>query len=225
MFDFANLAYWILLGIGVFLFLLVIVSGGGDEELDLDLDGDADLDLDSDGDFGSLQFLGWLGFGKTPLILLLAIDFSIWGLAGWILNVIVGSITGSIPVNFWGKGGIILIISFSFSLFLGSLIARPLGKIFASFGEDASSDRLLGCVGVVTSKQIPYSGERKVGQADVRDAARNLVSVPVFLPTWAKVIPGYGEQILIIERTNKGYLVIAKNSSDEDDWINNSYSS
>ena len=222
MFDLANLSYWILLGIGVLLFLLVIVSGGGDE--DLDLDGDADLDLDGDSDFSSLQFLGWLGFGKTPLILLLAIDFSIWGLTGWIINVFVGSITGSIPADFWGLGGIILIISLSFSLFLGSLIARPLGKIFASFGEDASGDRLLGCVGVVTSKQVPYSTERKVGQADTRDAARNLVTIPVFLPSWAKVIPGYGEQILIIERTNKGYLVIAKNSSDEEDWINNFYS-
>ena len=222
MFNLANLSYWVLLGIGVLLFLLVIVSGGGDD--DLDLDSDADLDVDGDGDFGSLQFLGWLGFGKTPLVLLLAIDFSIWGLAGWILNVFVGSITGSIPVSFFGLGGIIFIVSLSFSLFLGSLIARPLGKIFASFGEDASSDRLIGCVGIVTSKRIPYSNQRKVGQADVRDAARNLVSVPVFLPAWAKVIPGYGEQILIIEQTNKGYLVIAKNSSDEEDWTNNSYS-
>ena len=220
LFNSANLSYWILLGIGILLFLLVIVSGGGDDDFDIDADADADVDIDSDGDFGTGQILGWLGLGKAPLVLLLAIDLSAWGITGWFLNVIIGSVIGYIPLQFFGLGGLILIISFSFSLFLGSFIARPLGKIFASFGEDTSSDRLLGCVGTVVSKKLPYLKEGKIGQVDVRDSAGNLVSLSVSLPSWAEKIPLRGEKVLIIEKGDSSYLAIAKDSSDEDKWMN-----
>ncbi|MDJ0634788.1 MAG: DUF1449 family protein [Xenococcaceae cyanobacterium MO_188.B29] len=220
LFNSANLSYWILLGIGILLFLLVIVSGGGDDDFDIDADADADVDIETDGDFGTGQILGWLGLGKAPLVLLLAIDLSAWGITGWFLNVIIGSIIGYIPLQFFGLGGIILIASFSFSVFFGSLIARPLGKIFASFGEDTSSDRLIGCVGTVVSKKIPYLTEGKIGQVDVRDSAGNLVSLSVSLPSWAKKIPQRGEKVLIIEKGDNAYLAIAKDSSDEDKWMN-----
>ena len=134
-----------------------------------------------------------MGFGKAPLILLLAIDFSFWGSSGWILNVVVGELTGSIPTNFIGLGGLILLISLSFSLVIGSLIARPLGKIFASFSEDVSSDRLIGCLGIVTSKQVPYQNNSSIAQADIIDFANNLVTVAVCLPSWAQEIPLNGQ--------------------------------
>ena len=221
LFSLANLTYWIFLGVGISLFLLVIFSGGGDDDLELEAEVGADVDVDGDGDFGSLQFLGWLGFGKTPLILLLAIDLSLWGLSGWMANVAIASILNEIPTRFWGWGGLILVGSLVFSLFVGSLIARPLGYVFASFGEDAKSDRLVGCDGVVTSKKVPFERDRQIGQADVRDAARNLVTVSICLPNWAKVKPSYGQEILIIEQTSDCYLVVAKDSEDEAEWLSN----
>ncbi|MBC6418732.1 MAG: DUF1449 family protein [Prochloron sp. SP5CPC1] len=216
----ANIAYWIFLAIGVLLFLLVILSGGGDENLELE--GDVDADIDTDGNFLPLEILGWLGIGKAPLILLLAIDFSTWGVVGWLLNVVMGNLTGTIPQRFMGLGGVVFLSSLGLSLFLGSTISRPLGKIFADFGEDTSSDRLLGCVGVVTSKEVPYLIEGKIGQADVLDNSRNLVTITICLPQWAKVVPQRGEQVLIIDRTQNGYLVIAKDSTDEELWLDNS---
>ena len=229
----ANISYWCFLGIGIFLFLLVIVSGGGDDdvevetdvdssilEFDTDVEIDADADVDAEGEFSPLQILGWLGIGRAPLILLLAIDFSSWGVTGWMLNVGWGNLTGKIPERFWGWGGVIFIISLSISLFIGSLIAHPLGKIFAPFGEDTSSSRLIGCVGNVTSKKLPYLREGKIGQADVLDAARNIVTVSVSLPDWATVIPVRGQEILIIDQTEHSYLAIAKDSSDRDRWLN-----
>lgn len=223
----ANLSYWIFLAIGVVLFLTVILAGGGDDDLDVEAEGDilefdTDTDVEAEGDFSSLQILGWLGIGKAPLILLLAVDFSAWGVIGWMLNVLIGSLTGSIPQRFFGLGGIVLTLSLCLSLCLGSLIARPLGTIFASFGEDTSSDRLIGCVGIVTSKQLPYIHEGRIGQADVYDAARNLMTVHVSLPQWAKIIPGRGQQITLIDRQEHCYLAIAKASSDEDRWLANS---
>jgi hypothetical protein len=226
LFHSANLSYWILLGIGVVLFLLVIFSGGGDHDFevdaDVDLDVDADLDAGADGSFDSLQILGWLGFGQAPLMLLLAIDLSVWGVTGWILNVFIGNLTGTIPVNLFGLGGGILIASFWISLFLGSLISRPLGKIFASFGEDVSSDRFIGCLGTVTSKKVPHLGEGKIAQADVFDASGNLVTIEIALPDWATAIPYRGQKIIIIDRHTDTYIAIAKDSSDEDKWLANS---
>ncbi len=228
LFNPANLSYWIFLAIGIVLFLLVIISGGTDEDLQLDTDVEADIDTDLEADleaeaeFSTLQILGWLGIGKAPLILLLAMDFSLWGLIGWMLNVAVGNLIGTIPVGFWGLGGAILIGSLVVSLYGGSLIARPVGKIFASFGEDISGDRLIGCVGTVTSKIVPYTNSGKIGQADVLDAARNLVTISVTLPQWARVIPRRGQEVLIVDRQKNSYLAIVNDSPDRDRWLENS---
>lgn len=213
LFHTANLSYWIFLALGVLLFLFVIVSGGGDQDVD------ADIDADADGDFNPLQIVGWLGIGQAPLLLLLGIDFSIWGLTGWMLNVAIGSILGKIPVGFWGLGGIILISSLLMALLVGSWLSRPLGKIFASFGEDISSDRLIGCLGTVTSKKVPYLSEGKIAQADVFDASGNFVTININLPDWATVTPHRGQKIIIIDRHNDMYIAIAKDSSDQDKWL------
>ena len=221
--DSANLPYWIFLGIGMSLFLLVIVSGGGDDDFDLDADVDADVDLNAevegDGNFDSFAIMGWLGFGKAPLILLLAIDFSFWGLIGWIINIVVGGIIGSIPTELLGLGGLIMFLSLCLSLSLGSLISRPIGKMFASFGEDTKSDRLIGCMGNVASKQVPHEGKASIAQADIIDPANNLVTVAVCLPQWAKEIPLNGQKVLVIEQTENYYLVIKNEGADRDYWM------
>lgn len=217
LFNSANLPYWIFLGIGILLFLLVILSGGGD-----DAEIEADLAVDSAGDFSSSEILGWLGIGQAPLSILLATDFSLWGLFGWMLNIWVGSLLGGIPTQLFGLGGVLLVVSLLLSLFSGSLIARPLGKIFASFGEDASSDRLIGCIGTVSSAFIPAENKSKVGQVDVTDSARNLVTISAVLPDWANIIPYRGQKVLVIERQSQIYLVVAKDSSDQERWMANS---
>lgn len=205
LFDFSNLPYWILLGMGVTLFVFVIVSGSGDGEGDVD--GDADVDADGDGDFNLAQALGWLGMGKAPLILLLAIDLSLWGLLGWMVNV-------------WVGGGVLVLVGALIgSLVLGGQIAKPVGKIFEAFGEDTHGDRLIGCIGSVSTARIPTVSEGKVGQVDVLDSAHNLVTVNAILPNWATVIPERGIKVLVIERTAEGYVVICQDSSDQDHWF------
>ncbi len=238
----ANLLYWVLIGIGVTFFLLIIISGGGDEggnidsdvdinfesnsfSLDADVEADIESDISGDGDeFNPLQVLTWFGLGKAPLMILLGIDFSAWGIAGWTLNTILGTLTGTIPVRFFGLGGMVFLGSLFIGLWTGKLLSYPIGQIFSSFGEDVTSERLIGCVGTVSSKTIPYLIEGKIGQADVYDTARNLVTISVSLPHWADVIPHHGQQILIIDRQEHSYLGIAKDSPDEDKWINQNYS-
>jgi hypothetical protein len=63
--------------------------------------------------------------------------------------------------------------------------------------------------------------EGKIGQVDVLDPARNLVTVNAVLPEWATIVPGRGSKVLVIERSPQGYLVISKDSSDQDKWLSN----
>ena len=206
LFNFANLPYWIFLGAGILMFLFVISTGLGEENIDIDTDNAVE----------SLEILGWLGIGQVPLILLLATDLSFWGLIGWTLNLILG-----IPHGIFG--GIVFMASMILSLFLGGFIAKPIGKIFfQSFGEDVSSDRLLGCIGTVSSTSVPKENQGKIGQVDVIDTAKNLVTINANLPSWATKVPHRGEEIIVIDRQTKSYLVIAEDSVDRDRWLSNS---
>lgn len=218
LYDRANLTYCLFLVMGVLLFLLVIVGGLQDDSGDFDTD--ADIDTETDIDLSFLPILGWLGIGKAPLLIVLATDLSLWGLYGLILNVVLGSLTRQIPSGFLGT--VVFVGSLFAALFSGSLIAKPIGKIFESFGEDASSDRLIGCIGTVTSARIPLETEGKIGQVDVLDNARNLVTISASLPNWATVIPGRGQKVIIIDRQPKFYLVITNDSSDRERWLGNS---
>ncbi|MCC5631782.1 OB-fold-containig protein [Nostoc sphaeroides] len=203
---------------GVFLFLFMIISGGGGEDIDTDVDADVDADTNNELSFG--QFLGWAGIGKAPLILLLATDLSLWGVFGWMLNVWFGSIINSKVNSLFGVT--ILFSSMIISLLMGGLIAQPIGKIFAEFGEDASSDRLIGCVGIVTSAYIPIGNQGRIGQVDVLDTKRNLLTVSAVIPDWATIAPQRGEKVLVIEHKAQIYLVIAKDSPDQEQWLANS---
>lgn len=212
LFDSANIPYWVFLGMGVLLFLFVIVSGGGDDDVDIDTDVDTDADFDLNG-----LFLGWIGIGKAPLILLLATDLSLWGLFGWMLNVWLGGILNQVPSGGWNF--IVLILSMSLSLFTGGLIARPVGRIFAEFGEDTSSDRLIGRNGTVSSATIPIEKQGRIGQVDVIDKSGNLVTINANVPEWGTVIPRHGEAVIVIDRQQDVYLAIASNSPDKNHWL------
>ena len=244
LFNLANLPYWVFLGAGVLLFLVVIFSGGGDDDVDAGVDTDSDLgfdadleadldasldanvdgnsgfevDLDGHGDsFTVGQVLAWFGLGRAPLLLLLAIDLSLWGLLGWMLTVAIGTLSGGAPQGLMAGG--ILALSGVLALGAGSFIARPVGKIFAAFSEDASDDRLIGCSGTVGSAFVPFQSSGKIGQVDLLDAAKNRVSVSAVLPDWATITLRRGAKVIAIERTPKAYLVIAQDSPDQQRWL------
>lgn len=222
LFNLANLPYWMLLAIGVALFLLVIVSGGGEDDVDLDSDVDADitpldLDTDANGEFSLAAIVGWLGFGKAPLLLLLATDLSLWGILGWLLTVLLGELQGQPPAGF--LAGAVLGTSLVLALVGGSFLARPTGKALAAFGEDVSSDRLIGCLGTVSSARIPAIQEGKIGQVNALDSAKNRVIVNAVLPEWATVAPQLGDRVLLIDRHLQTYVVVLKDSPDQDTWF------
>ncbi|TVQ51770.1 MAG: DUF1449 domain-containing protein, partial [Spirulina sp. DLM2.Bin59] len=142
-----------------------------------------------------------------------------WGLLGWLLNVTAGYLLGAIPVRALGWGGIVFLGSLAIALYLGALFCRPIGQLLAPFGEDARGDRLIGCLGTVASQNLPKLTEGKVGQVDVTDPYNSLVTVSAALPHWATFTPHRGNQVIVIDQSDHSYLVIAKDSVDEDRWL------
>jgi hypothetical protein len=138
------------------------------------------------------------------------------------LNVILGNVLGGLFGSLIELG--VLLVSFLLAVNIGGLVARPLGRVFASFTEDSSSDRIIGCVGTVTSASIPFVESGKIGQVDVLDAAHNRVTISAMLPNWAEISLRYGAKILVIERHPKGFVVIAKDSIDQQRWMDGSTS-
>ena len=212
---------------GVLLFLVITISGG-DDDLDLDIDRHGDLELSHnprgryavttvERKFRVDQVLSWLGIGKAPLILLLATDFSLLGLVGWMFNVALFSMAGSYSET-W-LSGVVLALSLLVSLLSGGLVAQPIGKIFAGFGEDAKRNRLIGRQGTVSSLTIPRENQGEIGQVNILDSSRKLVTIDASLPSWAKVVPNRGALVLVIDRQLHSYIVITKDSSDEQQWL------
>lgn len=217
LFHLIHTPYWIVLGMGVLLFLTVIFGDVGDEEVELEGDTDPlEVEVDLEGGISFLTILHWLGVGRAPLILLLALDFSLLGVLGWFFNVLFYTLSGSWPGVMWSGG--IAIAALLLALITGGLCSQPLGQIFAQFSEDTSRDRLLGCSGHVSSAHIPRSGTG-IGQVSVLDANRNRLILPAVLPAWATITPQHGQEILIIDRQENEYVVVAKDSLDEATWL------
>ncbi|WNC30033.1 OB-fold-containig protein [Thermosynechococcus sp. PKX82] len=217
LFHLIHTPYWIVLGMGVLLFLTVIFGDVGAEEVELEGDADPlEVEVDLEEGISFLTILHWLGVGRAPLILLLALDFSLLGVLGWFFNVLFYTLSGSWPGVVWS--GVIAIAALLLALTIGGLCSRPLGQIFAQFSEDTSRDRLLGCSGHVSSAHIPRSGTG-IGQVSVLDANRNRLILPAVLPPWATVTPQHGQEILIIDHQENEYIVVAKDSLDEATWL------
>lgn len=202
---------------GVLLFLTVIFGDVGDEEVELEGDVDPlEVEVELEEGISFLSIVHWLGVGKAPLILLLALDFSLLGVFGWFFNVLFYTLSGGWPGGIWSGG--IAMAALLLALTIGGLCSRPLGQIFAQFSEDTSRDRLLGCSGHVSSAHIPPRGAG-IGQVSVLDANRNRLILPAVLPPWATVTPQHGQEILIIDRQENEYIVVAKDSLDEATWL------
>ncbi|BAC07906.1 OB-fold-containig protein [Thermosynechococcus vestitus] len=217
LFHLIHTPYWIVLGMGILLFLTVIFGEVGDDEVELEGDADpSEMAVDVEEGISFLAMLHWLGVGRAPLILLLALDFSLLGVLGWFLNVLFYTLSGTWPGVVWS--GVIAIAALLLALTIGGLCSRPLGQIFAQFSEDTRRDRLLGCSGHVSSAHIPRSGTG-IGQVSVLDANGNRLLVPAVLPPWATVTPQQGQEVLIIDRQGNEYIVVTKDSWDEAAWL------
>ncbi|GAA4780475.1 YqiJ family protein [Stakelama sediminis] len=108
------------------------------------LDADHDIDFDADGD---LNLLGWLGLGRLPLLMLLVVFLTIFGLTGLIGQQVLDNLTGHL-LNGW----IAVPAALLFALPLTGLGARVLAPILPHDETTAVSlDTLVGRFGKITT--------------------------------------------------------------------------
>ena len=134
------------------------------------------------------------------------------------VNVLVGSLLGNAPTGFWN--GTVLGTSLLLASINGRFIAEPIGQVFVSFGEDASRDRIIGCIGTVSSATIPVQQDNRIGQIDVLDRDRNLVTINAVIPNWASTIPKLGDKAIVIDCQPQWYVAIAQDGPDRERWLN-----
>lgn len=151
LFHLIHTPYWIVLGMGVLLFLTVILGDVGAEEVDLEGDADPlEVEVDLEEGISFLTILHWLGVGRAPLILLLALDFSLLGVLGWFFNVLFYTLSGSWPGVVWS--GVIAIAALLLALTIGGCVHGLWGKFLRSLVKIPVA---IACWGAVATSVLP----------------------------------------------------------------------
>jgi membrane protein implicated in regulation of membrane protease activity len=176
-----NLPFSALLVICALMCVLQLIGLGGEQDTDADADADGDLDGDADADSdaetdadsdagGALGGLAFLGVGKAPLAIVLAILTGATGLIGWVLNAV-----SAAPVTFGLPG---LVLTGTVSLVLGVLltgrVARLIGRALPPVSTTVVRQQaLVGRTGEVVSGTL----DQGYGLVRVRDDAGTMINV------------------------------------------------
>ncbi len=148
------------------------LDADADLDLDADVHVDADVDADADADFSVdgadagagilLTALSWLGLGKVPVLILLALFLALFGVSGLATQSITISLSGGL-MNGWLATVVALVVS----LPLVSLLSRVVGRVLPKETTEAvSNDSLVGRIATISQ------GTARLGnpaQARLRD--------------------------------------------------------
>ncbi len=154
----------------------------------------------------------------SPLVLRLALNLTLWGLIGWIVNVIFGLLQGSLPQNLLQVG--ILSITLIAALALSQSLMSPIGWVITSRRKTDNLDHLVGCTGTVSSDSLRRLQEG-TAQINVVDPTGSALTVNAALPDWATIAPQQGDSVTLIERLPDAHLyyAVATDSADQDHWL------
>jgi membrane protein implicated in regulation of membrane protease activity len=220
LFAWYNLPYTVFLGLGFVLAGLQLFGlsqdhdSDVDADLDLDVDADADLDLDHDADIeasadhdadaGELSGFSWLafiGFGKTPVMVVLLVLFFSIGLLGWLFNGMVTSIFGFFS-------GLALLVTGLASLVVGvfitSRVTRTIGRMLPPVSSTATKAEAM--VGMQAQVISPFV-DRKYGMVHFRDAGGTLISLFAISEDEKPIVRGETVILLSYDAAARRYLV------------------
>lgn len=139
----------LMLGAGISEFLEAMLPDlDADIDLDVDLDTDVDLDVDAPDASGSVftELLGWLHIGRLPLLIVLVIFLTTFGLVGLTMQSMVEG-----TVGFYLPGWIAVVPAMILSLPLVRLFGGGLAVIMPSDETEAVSEAsFIGRIAVIT---------------------------------------------------------------------------
>jgi membrane protein implicated in regulation of membrane protease activity len=226
------LTWWNLIfllpALAALLYLVLLASGTVDTGHDLGADLDADVDVDADADtvpthdvehslgaehdhadsrFG--EALGFLGFGRVPLSIILLTFCFLWGFAGWATNTILKGAVDQPAVFVWVSLAVATVVA----VFGTRSLARGLARILPSTESYGSSERdLVGRLATVRDQITEHQG-----RAQLYDAHGTLQEVPVRIKPGETEIPSRTEVLLLsYDRQHGVYYVLADPLNDED---------
>lgn len=218
LFAWYNLPYTVFLGLGFVLAGLQLfglsqdndsdVDADVDGDLDLDADADADLDvdhdLDADADAGELSGFSWLafiGFGKTPVMVVLLVLFFSIGLLGWLFNGMVTGIFGffsGVALLATGLASVVV------GVFITSRVTRMIGRMLPPVSSTATkAEAMVGKQALVISPFV----DRKYGMVHFRDAGGTLISLFAISEDEKPIVRGETVILLSYDAAARRYLV------------------
>ena len=215
-----NLPYTVFLGLGLLIAMLQLFGlshdGDADMDADADVDMDVDADLDADADMDAdhdldhdaspgaasgFSWLAFIGFGKTPVMVVLLILFFSVGLLGWFLNGVILGIFGFFP-------GLLILASGLASLATGgyvtSRVTRFIGRALPPVSSTATrAQAMVGMNGKVISPLV----DGGYGMIHLRDEGGTLISL--FAVTEDNTPIPRGESVILLsyDAIKRRYLV------------------
>lgn len=204
------------------------VSSESDLDTDVDVDIDADVDADLDTDAGSVhgvehtlgaeqdqsgsrfgEALGFLGFGRVPLSIILLTFCFLWGFAGWATNTI---LKGALD-----RPAVFVVFSLAVATTTAVVgtrsVARGLARVLPSTESYGSSERDL--VGRLAKVRDPITEHQ--GRVQLYDAHRTLTEVPARIKPGEAEIPARTEVLLLSYDRQRGvYYVLADPLGEKD---------
>ncbi|WP_320036327.1 YqiJ family protein [Halarcobacter sp.] len=194
-------AIFLMLLIAIFEGILVIIGAGLSDILDSFIpDFDTDINLETDTNFNLTKFFGWIRLKKVPVLMLLVIFLTSFGLIGLFIQLLVYNIIGILWLQY-----LVLIPTFILSIFslrvFGGIIAKLLPKDETS---SISRNDLIGHIAIITL------GKAKKGspaEAKVKDIYGQ-VHYFMIEPENENEVFEQGDKVLISAQNNKNFLAI-----------------
>jgi len=181
---------------------------------DLELDADLDVDLHSEvhadvhGDIGSSSalsnLLSWLRVGQVPVLMLLVVFLTAFGLIGFTLQAFVHNLSGAmLPAS------IASIPTFVLALpvvrVMGSLIAKIMPK---DETEAVSRDSLIGRIAVITLGSARQGNPAEARVRDLHGTAHYVMVEPDTEEEFKQ-----GDQVILVSQAGSLFRVIKNTSS------------
>ena len=195
---------------GLFLIeLLTLLIGGNpidalipdfETSIDMDVDGGVDIASNSLNAFGFSYLLGWLHFGRVPVMLIIALFLAGFGVGGMIMQHMLDVSFGSTLPTFIAV--IIALIPGIFSVrYLGGILSRILPRDESSA---VSTKQFIGQVATITSGNAT---ENLSAEASLTDA-HGLTHYFLVRPSKGEGPIQQGEQVLILSRKEAFFIVV-----------------
>lgn len=166
-----------------------------------DIDAQPDLDVEHPSSGSSLgNLLGWLNVGRVPLMVLLVVFLTIFGLLGYALQAMFLSIIGQML-----PGLLAALLSLLLSLPLVRFFGKLVGKLMPNDETEAiSADTFIGRIATIT---VGTATKGRPARAKFQDnyGTTHLVMVE---PESTEEVFNQGDRVILLERLDGKFLAV-----------------